>query len=367
MTDTVRLGLPLLAAAQAQKHVTHNEALLIIDAVVQLSVIDSEHTSPPETVVDGDRYRVASGATGEWSAWDLNIALKLDGEWRKLVPKSGWICWDETAQLLSVWTGSGWTDFGGTLGFLTTGAVADGSLSRIGILTAADATNRLAVKTDTALFSHDDVTPGSGDLRLTLNKSAAARDAGFVFQDGWSTRALFGLLGDDDFTVKVTPDGSSFFTGLVVRKGDGRVDHVRGAKFSAYLNYGQDYAAGAWRDLLFNNFRHNDQGAAAIVSNVLTFTAPTAGVYLFGLSATYEAGSAPSKMQVGLSVSGATPTADTLGTTGDATFVSGETQCRTTALLSLAAGATVGPKIWFTGANGRVLGNENVFWGVRIA
>ena len=34
MTDTTpRSGLPLLAAAQAQKHVTHNEALLQLDAL----------------------------------------------------------------------------------------------------------------------------------------------------------------------------------------------------------------------------------------------------------------------------------------------------------------------------------------------
>ncbi len=35
MTDTTRLGLPLLAPAQAQKHVTVNEALGRLDAVVR--------------------------------------------------------------------------------------------------------------------------------------------------------------------------------------------------------------------------------------------------------------------------------------------------------------------------------------------
>lgn len=34
MTETPRLGLPLMAAAQAQKHVTHNEALMLVDALV---------------------------------------------------------------------------------------------------------------------------------------------------------------------------------------------------------------------------------------------------------------------------------------------------------------------------------------------
>ena len=28
--------------------------------------------------------------------------------------------------------------------------------------------------------------------------------------------ALFGLLGDDHFTIKVSPDGAAFYTGLVL-------------------------------------------------------------------------------------------------------------------------------------------------------
>ena len=32
MSDTPLIGLPLIEASQAQKHVTHNEALLLLDA-----------------------------------------------------------------------------------------------------------------------------------------------------------------------------------------------------------------------------------------------------------------------------------------------------------------------------------------------
>ena len=38
MTDTPCLGLPQIEAAQAQKHVTHNEALALLDVLVQLAV-----------------------------------------------------------------------------------------------------------------------------------------------------------------------------------------------------------------------------------------------------------------------------------------------------------------------------------------
>ncbi len=82
MSDTTtHLGLPYLLAAQAQKHVTHNEALRLLDAMVQLSVLDRTRTTPPASPADGNRHLVASGATGLWAGWDLNIAFWVDGAW----------------------------------------------------------------------------------------------------------------------------------------------------------------------------------------------------------------------------------------------------------------------------------------------
>ena len=62
MSDaTTHLLLPYILAAQAQKHVTHNEALRLLDGLVQLSVLDRDLTAPPGSPADGDRYIVASG------------------------------------------------------------------------------------------------------------------------------------------------------------------------------------------------------------------------------------------------------------------------------------------------------------------
>jgi hypothetical protein len=92
MSDTTtHLGLPYLLAAQAQKHVTHNEALRLLDAMVQLSVLDRTRTTPPASPADGNRHLVASGATGLWAGWDLNIAFWVDGAWIRLVPRTGWL------------------------------------------------------------------------------------------------------------------------------------------------------------------------------------------------------------------------------------------------------------------------------------
>ena len=65
MSDvTTHLLLPYILASQAQKLSTHNEAIRLFDALVQLSVLDRDLTAPPASPADGERYIVASGATG---------------------------------------------------------------------------------------------------------------------------------------------------------------------------------------------------------------------------------------------------------------------------------------------------------------
>jgi hypothetical protein len=70
MSDaTTHLLLPYILAAQAQKHVTHNEALRILDGLVQLSVLDRDLTAPlvrlrMATATSSARARRATGRAG---------------------------------------------------------------------------------------------------------------------------------------------------------------------------------------------------------------------------------------------------------------------------------------------------------------
>ncbi|MFC0810784.1 DUF2793 domain-containing protein [Paracoccus panacisoli] len=361
MSDTsTHLGLPYLLAAQAQKHVTHNEALRLLDAMVQLSVLDRTRTTPPASPADGDRHLVASGATGLWAGWDLNVAFWVDGVWLRLVPRQGWLVWIAAEQAFQVWNGSAWDPvgvpqdvsdamfslvndadptkkalfslsgittgttrtftlpntsselailagtqtftgnktFSGTLtasgtvtvssalasigtatttatygmgtGATTTGVTktvnigtggASGSTTVVNIgsatagsagttvvntptvtfanavtqvgmpqanLTAqllglggatADSYNRVSVNTPALLFNN----AGAG-IEATVNKAAAGNDAAFAFKTGFSVRALIGLLGDDDFSFKVSPDGSAFFDALKIDRTNGQVE-----------------------------------------------------------------------------------------------------------------------------------------------
>lgn len=65
--QSANLALPYLAAAQAQKHVTHNEAIRRLDAYVQLALESVTAPAPPATPEQGARWFVPAGATGAFA------------------------------------------------------------------------------------------------------------------------------------------------------------------------------------------------------------------------------------------------------------------------------------------------------------
>ena len=88
--ETTRHKLPLLAVAQAQKEITHNEALVRIDALLH-PVVQGELAVPP-TLTDADTgkcWLVAASSTGDWAGKTGQIALWIGGAWRFCVPVEG--------------------------------------------------------------------------------------------------------------------------------------------------------------------------------------------------------------------------------------------------------------------------------------
>jgi hypothetical protein len=199
MANSTHLDLPFIEAAQAQKHVTHNAALQRLDAVVMLSVLDRDLTTPPGAPADGDRYLVASSAAGAWSGQDGKIAAWQDGAWSFHAPREGWFIWIADEGSFEIFDGAGWT--GG----------ATQNAAHLGVNTTADAANKLAVASAAVLFSH----AGDG-VQLKLNRNSGGDTAGVLFQTGFSGRAEIGCLGNDDFVFKTSPDGGGFDTGLTL-------------------------------------------------------------------------------------------------------------------------------------------------------
>ena len=109
MSDTTtRLQLPFIMAAQAQKHVTHNDALRLLDGLVHLTVLDGDLSTPPASPDDGVAYIVPVGATGEWAGWDGDIAYRADGAWFRLIARPGYLAWVQDEDALYVLASSGW-------------------------------------------------------------------------------------------------------------------------------------------------------------------------------------------------------------------------------------------------------------------
>jgi Protein of unknown function (DUF2793) len=210
MPNSPLLALPYLASAQAQKHVTHNEALSLIDGLLHLSVISRNLATPPGVIVDGDRYLIAASPTGDWAGQAGLVALRMEGAWRFLNPRKGWRLWVEAENLLLVFDGTSWT------GSSTPTQLQN--LTLLGVNATADATNKLAVSSSSVLFNH----VGAG-IQFKVNKNAAANTASLLFQDNFSGRAEVGLTGDDNLHFKVSADGATFFESLIVSGGSGLV------------------------------------------------------------------------------------------------------------------------------------------------
>lgn len=247
MTDTPRLSLPLLAAGQAQKHVTHNDALVRLDGLIHLTVDSRTQAAPPASPTELSAYIVPAGSTGAFAGHTDQVALFEDGGWTFLVPRAGWQAWVVDEAEHNLWTGTEWR---------RDSPLSSLGAERWGVNATADTTNRLAVSSDASLFNH-----AGSDHRLKINKNAAGNTASLLFQSNWSGRAEFGLAGDDDFRVKVSADGSTWHDALAIDRASGSVALP-----------GSSWAAGA--NLLVNgDMAINQRGFAggALVAGVYGF------------------------------------------------------------------------------------------------
>lgn len=206
MSYSTLLQMPYMAAAQAQKHITHNEALERLDAVVQLVVQSFSETQPPAAPEEGQIWCIGLGGVNEWATHDGELAVWANGGWLFIVPHAGWRAVQGTE--LRVFDGAAWV-------FPDRGELQN--LAGVGINTSYDATNKLAVAADATLLSH-----GGSDHQLKINKATAADTASLVFQTGYSGRAEMGTAGSDTFEIKVSADGVNWSSAL-------RVDSATGA------------------------------------------------------------------------------------------------------------------------------------------
>lgn len=207
MTETSPiLSLPYLQASQAQKHVTHNEALQQLDMLVQTVVTERTRNAPPASPARGDRHIIGPAATGDWVGQE-NALASYDGQsWHFITPQPGWRAYVSAEDREVIFDGTGWAPYDPGLQ----------NLPGLGVGTQSDATNMLAVSGPATLLSHD----GAGH-QLKLNKASETDTATLLYQSNWSGRAEIGLAGSDALKIKVSDDGTNWIDALSIDPANG--------------------------------------------------------------------------------------------------------------------------------------------------
>ncbi|MCI2397797.1 DUF2793 domain-containing protein [Aliiroseovarius subalbicans] len=246
MSNTsANLSLPYIQPSQAQKHVTHNEAVRMLDSLVQLSVLSASQTTPPAIPDDGDGFILPVGVAGAWAGHDADLAVYQDNTWVFYTPGEGLFAWVQDIDEHRVFDGTDW--------IVAAGVPELQNLDMVGIQTTADASNRLSVASAATLLTH----AGAGH-QLKLNKAANSDTASLLFQTNWSGRAEMGTTGSDDFEIKVSPDGSTFHQAMTVDQNSGEVSFPSGINGLASPDFGDgslittDYMAAKGVDLIAN-------------------------------------------------------------------------------------------------------------------
>ena len=234
MSDTTtRLLLPYILAAQAQKHVTHNEALRRLDGLINLTVTDRTRTPPPTTPTEGQAHLVAGGANGLWAGWSGDIAVWADGAWLRLPAQPGWRLWviDESVMLVRV--SVNWIPLDAAMGLVIRGATvslaqsATGGTTGLGIIDATESamtgsavTTSLILPANTLILGVtarvSTTIAGATGFALGIAGEPELFGAGYGLDTG--TEAV-GVIGPRVFTtatpVVVTAEGGSFTGGAL--------------------------------------------------------------------------------------------------------------------------------------------------------
>ena len=219
MDNSPRLNLPYMASSQAQKHVTHNEALRYLDCLVHITIKNTNLTEPPIEFDEGDCYFVADVASGDWTGKESHLACYQDGAWVFHPPKPGFMAWLENEDSFVVWSGFAWVP--------VIEHVSEVEFGHLGINTTPDPSNRLAVRSQNILFGDD----GAG-IQVKINKSNTTDIGSLLFQTASSGRVELGMLGSDNLSIKTSNDGNIWQESLSISTSTGEVSFPSNSEIS---------------------------------------------------------------------------------------------------------------------------------------
>jgi hypothetical protein len=233
MSGTSNLMLPYLAVGQAQKHVTLNESLRKLDAIVQLAVVSATTPAEPASPSDGEVYILPPGKSGtHWSDFTGGrLAYYRDGAWVELQPRAGWLAYIKDAGNVLAFDGADWAAFAAGLAsnvFATpqTFASPHGASLALDIieeeltLSGAGVTSAIAIPNGSICFGVSERVTGavSGASSFKVGVSGETNKFGDLL--GLSSGSTnFGIIGPtafySDTPIIVTANSASFTGGKV--------------------------------------------------------------------------------------------------------------------------------------------------------
>lgn len=167
MVKTENLELPLVQASQAQKHVTVNEALALLDAAAQLRLMSATRLDPPLGAGEGTAYAVPPGASGAWASQPGKLAVFSNGGWVFVTPRTGWRAWIVDMADGAVFDGTAWIT--GALSLSPNGAAMLGE----SVETDVDIVPGARVTTDPVIPARSVVLGVSGVVLQTVTGTAS--------------------------------------------------------------------------------------------------------------------------------------------------------------------------------------------------
>lgn len=222
MTLSPNLSLPLLMAAQSQKHVTVNEALSLLDGVCQLSITEIGVDVPPPAPLPGQVWAVGPAPTGEWTGQGGRLALAVNGGWLFVAPQAGWRAWVASTGCLAVHDGNEWQP--GAVAVSAGGAATVAEVVETDHAVSAGTTSDTAplipagsVVTAVTARVLSEITGSAASWRLGVAGSEDRYGTGYGLGAGSWARGLTGtpLAYYADTPLRLSAEGGSFAGGTV--------------------------------------------------------------------------------------------------------------------------------------------------------